>query len=186
ALGLNTLAALAGAPQELLTARFGPNMGRELARRARFEHDGEVGSPHKVASESRERTFDTDLRDPQHMREALARMASELCQSLAAHRRIGRTIGIKVRLDDFTTVTRAHTVPEPTRDPALVSEVALRLLGQYAPSRPVRLLGVRVAGLAAAGASGEGSGGPAGSPVPAGRGGRDQPRGLAVGRGPAA
>ncbi len=155
ALELNTLAALAAAPQELLIARFGPNMGRELARRARFEHDGEVGSPHKVASESRERTFDTDLHDRQHMREALARMASELCQSLAGHGRRGRTIGIKVRLDDFTTVTRAHTVSEPTCDTALVSEVALRLLEQYGPPRPVRLLGVRVAGLGTAGAAGE-------------------------------
>jgi DNA polymerase IV len=152
ALDLKTLAALAAAPQELLIARFGPNTGRELARRARFQHDGEVGSPHKVASESRERTFDTDLRDPRQMREALARMASELCQSLASHGRRGRTIGIKVRLDDFTTVTRAHTVPEPTCDPALVAEVALRLLARYAPARPVRLLGVRVAGLSADGA----------------------------------
>src|SRR5207244_4319922 len=55
ALGLRTLAALAAAPRELLIARFGPNMGRELVRRARFEHGGEVGSPHKVASESRGR-----------------------------------------------------------------------------------------------------------------------------------
>lgn len=158
ALALNTLAELAAAPEELLTRRFGPNLGRELARRARFEHDGEVGSPRKVASESRERTFDADLRDPAQMREALARMARELCESLAAHQRRGRTIGIKVRLDDFTTVTRVHTVPEPTCDPALVSEVALRLLGRYAPVRPVRLLGVRVAGLAAASASGGGDG----------------------------
>jgi DNA polymerase-4 len=149
-LGLRTLAALACAPEELLVTRFGPNHGRELLRRARFEHDGEVGTPRKVASESRERTFDTDLREPQQMRDALARMARELCESLDAHRRTGRTIGIKVRLDDFTTVTRAHTVPEPTCDPGLVSEVALRLLSQYAPPRPVRLLGVRVAGLSTA------------------------------------
>jgi DNA polymerase-4 len=149
-LGLRTLAALACAPEELLVTRFGPNHGRELLRRARFEHDGEVGTPRKVASESRERTFDTDLREPEQMRDALARMARELCESLDAHRRTGRTIGIKVRLDDFTTVTRAHTVPEPTCDPGLVSEVALRLLSQYAPPRPVRLLGVRVAGLSTA------------------------------------
>jgi DNA polymerase-4 len=155
ALDLTTLGALAAAPQQLLVARFGANMGRELQRRARFEHDGVVGAPHKVASESRERTFDSDLRDPQQMREALTRMAHELCGSLAAHGRSGRTIGIKVRLDDFTTVTRARTVAEATHDPALVSEVALRLLAQYAPERPVRLLGVRVAGLSARDATGE-------------------------------
>ncbi len=147
-LGLNTLQAVGAAPQALLTERFGPNLGRELGRRARFEHDGEVGAARKVVSESRERTFDHDIHDIAQLRDALQRMAGELCTSLAANERRGRTIGIKVRLDDFSTVTRAHTLPEPTCDTALVSGVALRLLEDFAPSRPVRLLGVRVAGLA--------------------------------------
>ncbi len=64
-------------------------------------------------SESRERTFDEDIRDPAALQEALRRMAGELCASLAANGRRGRTIGIKVRLDDFTTVTRAHRLPSP-------------------------------------------------------------------------
>ena len=76
-------------------------------------------------------------------------MARELCASLAAHGRAGRTIGIKVRLDDWTTVTRAHTLEQPTCDAELVGALALRLLAEYAPARPVRLLGVRVAGLRA-------------------------------------
>jgi DNA polymerase-4 len=84
-------------------------------------------------------------------------MAGELGASLQAHGRSGRTIGIKVRLADFTTVTRAHTVAEPTCDAELITRHALRLLGEYAPARPVRLLGVRVAGLAAAVDSGSGS-----------------------------
>jgi DNA polymerase-4 len=146
-LGLSTLAAVGSAPERLLIERFGPNLGRELGRRARFEHDGEIGAARKVVSESRERTFDTDVSDPAQMREQLSLMAEELCAGLAAHGRRGRTIGIKVRLDDWTTVTRAHTVDEPTCDVHLVSEVALRLLREYAPARPVRLLGVRVAGL---------------------------------------
>jgi DNA polymerase-4 len=127
-LGLTTLAAVGSAPEPVLIERFGPNLGRDLGRRARFEHDGEIGAARKVVSESRERTFDSDLHEPQELRDALARMASELCQSLSAHGRSGRTIGIKVRLDDFTTVTRAHSVGEPTRDAEIVSRVALRLL----------------------------------------------------------
>ena len=161
-MGLTTLQALAGAPEQLLIERFGPNLGRELRRRGRFEHDGEVGQDRKVVSESRERTFDYDIRDFAQLCEALERMAGELCASLATHGRQGRTIGIKVRLDDFSTVTRAHTLPEPTCDGAQVTAVALRLLREYAPVRPVRLLGVRVAGLAhASAASGEESIGPA-------------------------
>jgi DNA polymerase IV len=146
-MGLTSLAALAAAPESILIERFGPNLGAELRRRARFEHDGIVGAPRKVSSESRERTFDLDIRDPAAMRDALVTMADELCASLAAHGRAGRTIGIKVRLDDFTTVTRSHTLAAPTSDAELVSAVALRLLAGYDPARPVRLLGVRVAGL---------------------------------------
>src|SRR5206468_2940332 len=90
-------------------------------RRARFESGAEVGAARKVVSESRERTFDRDLRDERELRDALARMAGELCKSLSAHQRHGRTIGIKVRLDDFTTVTCARTLPEPTADAATVT-----------------------------------------------------------------
>lgn len=146
-LGLTTLAAVAAAPEPLLVERFGPNLGRDLQRRARFEHDGHVGAERKVVSESRERTFDTDVADRAELEAALSRMARELCASLTAHSRRGRTIGIKVRLDDWTTVTRAHTVEQATSDVDVVSAHALRLLRAYAPARPVRLLGVRVAGL---------------------------------------
>jgi DNA polymerase-4 len=161
-LGLKTLAAVGSAPERVLVERFGPNLGRDLGRRARFEHEGEIGAARTVVSESRERTFDRDLHDPQDLRDALARMASELCASLNAHGRSGRTIGIKVRLDDFTTVTRARSVAEPTHDAELVSRVALRLLREYAPPRPVRLLGVRVAGLVPSGAPERGADPPGG------------------------
>ena len=159
-LGLTTLGAVGMAPEQVLVQRFGANLGVELGRRARFEHDGVVGAARRVVSESRERTFDYDVADPAQLRESLQTMADELCASLVAHGRSGRTIGIKVRLDDFTTATRARTIEAPTSDVERVTAVALRLLAEYAPVRPVRLLGVRVAGLssdasAAAGAPGD-------------------------------
>ncbi len=157
-LGLTTLAQLGRAPEAILVERFGANLGRELRRRALFEHDGQIGAARKVVSESRERTFDRDINDPAELRAAIVRMAGELCASLAKHGRWGRTIGIKVRLDDFSTVTRAHTVGEPTRDVELITAQALRLLDEYAPPRPVRLLGVRVAGLGSDSAGAEVSG----------------------------
>jgi DNA polymerase-4 len=153
AMELRTLGELARAPEQLLVERFGPNHGRDLCRRARFEHDGAVSEERKVVSESRERTFDSDIRDPALLRESLTRMAVELCASLAAHENQGRTIGIKVRLDDFSTVTRARTLSAPTCDAEQVTRVALGLLEEYAPTRPVRLLGVRMAGLIPRGAA---------------------------------
>jgi DNA polymerase-4 len=159
-LGLTTIAAVGSAPERLLAERFGENLGREIGRRARFEHAGAIGAPRKAISESRERTFDRDLSDPSELREALARMAVELCDGLAAHGRRGRTIAIKVRLDDFTTVTRARTIAQATCNTELVTDVALQLLQEYSPPRPVRLLGVRVAGLS----SGEPSAGAPGEP----------------------
>ena len=75
----------------------------------------------------------------------LAEQAAELCRRLRKRELEGRTIGIKVRLDDWTNVTRSHTVEEPTNDPDVVGPVALDLLRAYDPQRPVRLLGVRVA-----------------------------------------
>ncbi len=147
ALGLNTLAAVGAAPEHVLVERFGPNHGRELARRARFEHDGEIGARRKVVSESRERTFDHDVNEFNQLAESLAAMTRALCDSLTANARRGRTIGIKVRLDDWTTVTRARSIVAPTCDYETVFSVALGLLREYAPARPVRLLGVRVAGL---------------------------------------
>jgi DNA polymerase-4 len=154
-LGLSSLAAVGSAPEQLLIEHFGANLGPHLGRLARFEYAGGVGGARKIRSESRERTFERDLDDPKALRDALARMAGELCASLSAHNRRGRTIGIKVRLEDFTTVTRAHTLPEPTCEEAQVSAVALRLLADYAPARPVRLLGVRVAGLTPAETAGD-------------------------------
>ena len=77
----------------------------------------------------------------------LARLSGELCETLARGGRRGRTIGIKVRFDDFSTVTRARSLDTAVNDRTTVATVALDLLRRLDPRRPVRLLGVRVAGL---------------------------------------
>lgn len=147
ALGINTLGKLAAAPAETLASQFGPRLAEELRRRARFEDDAPVTQERKVISESREVTFDRDIVDPAELEGALARLVARLCQGLEAQGRHGRTIGIKVRLDDFSTHTRSRTLPEPVDHEQRVGPVALELLRRFAPVRPVRLLGVRVAGL---------------------------------------
>jgi DNA polymerase IV len=147
ALGLATIAELAAAPVESLRAAFSARTALHLQGLARFEHDGAVTQERKVVSESRERTFDQDVRDLGELEQILARLVDELCAALARQDRRGRTVGIKVRLDDFSTHTRARTLPIPVNGGEEVGRVALELLRAFAPPRPVRLLGVRVAGL---------------------------------------
>jgi DNA polymerase-4 len=146
-LGLDTLGALAAAPHERLAERFGPRLAAELQQRARFEDHSPVTEERKVVSESRELTFDEDIRDPQRLEVILGELVERLCAGLMAQERRGRTVGIKVRLDDFSTHTRARTLPEPVGSADRVGPVALELLRRFAAPRPVRLLGVRVAGL---------------------------------------
>jgi DNA polymerase-4 len=123
-------------------------MGAELGRRARFEDDAPLCRQHKVVSESRETTFDYDIADLGELERILASLVERLCDGLASNGRSGRTVGIKIRLDDFSTYTRARTLPQPVARAEEVRPVALELLRRFAPTRPVRLLGVRVAGLA--------------------------------------
>jgi DNA polymerase-4 len=147
AAGLETLGKLAAAPAEQLTARFGARLGAALQSRARFEDESPVTQERKVISESRETTFDTDIADPATLERILTELTEKLCRGLADQGRCGRTIGIKVRLDDFSTHTRARTLAEPVSACDRVLPVALDLLRRFAAPRPVRLLGVRVAGL---------------------------------------
>jgi DNA polymerase-4 len=145
--GIETLAQLAAAPPSALAAWFGDRLGPHLARLARFEDERSVETVRVAKSESRETTFDSDLRGLPLLEPVLERLSAELCRTLARQERRGRTIGIKVRLDDFSTHTRARTREEPTNEVAVVRGTALDLLREFDPPRPVRLLGVRVAGL---------------------------------------
>ena len=149
ACGLDTLGALSGAAPNELASRFGVRLGADLQRRARFEDDGPVTEVRKVVSESRETTFDRDVTGLGALEPILSRLVGELCATLERQQRRGRTVGIKVRLDDFSTHTRARTLAEPVAEADRVQPIALELLRRFDPPRPVRLLGVRVAGLEA-------------------------------------
>jgi DNA polymerase-4 len=148
-LGMTTLGALQDADDRDLAAHFGPNNG--LKRRANFHGSTNLETQSKTVSESCERTFDTDIADRSELEQKLLSLATTLCERLQKADRRGRTIGIKVRLADWTTVTRARTLTTATNDEPVVAGTALELLREYDPAQPVRLLGVRVAALAAQG-----------------------------------
>ncbi len=144
-MGIQTLADLRAWEPAALEQRFGPRQGRWLHRRSRLEDETPVTVERETKSQSAETTFDVDVSDRAEIEAHMARLAEELCRRLRKRDLQGRTIGIKVRLDDWTNVTRSHTLDAPTSDPAIVRPVALDLLRAYDPPRPVRLLGVRVA-----------------------------------------
>jgi DNA polymerase-4 len=161
--GIETLAELRRRDPEELRALFGPRTGTWLSSRTRFEDETPLSTVREAKSQSAETTFDTDVSDPGELESCLGRLAERLCRRLHEHGLEGRTIGIKVRLDDWTNVTRSHTLEQPTNDPVAVREAALELLRAYAPPRPVRLLGVRVAQFGPTGGDDD-SAAPAGDP----------------------
>jgi DNA polymerase-4 len=147
-LGYATVAQLQEADEAQLAARFGDRTARYLKARAGFHDDSPVETESGAAkSVSTERTFDEDIASLEQLEAVLRTLSAELCEGLQQRARRGRTIAIKVRLADWTTVTRARTVEASTHDTALVTETALELLRAYAPAQPVRLLGVRLAGF---------------------------------------
>lgn len=149
-LGISTIAQLAAAPEPVLAGSFGPGGAERLRALARFEHSGEVTQERKVLSESRELTFDTDISDPGELESILSELTRKLCDGLEREGMRGRTVGIKVRLDNFKTHTRDRTLPTAVSSFEQVWPVALELLREFAAPRPLRLLGVRVAGLESA------------------------------------
>jgi DNA polymerase-4 len=144
ALGVKTIGDLQAYPADELVRLFGNSHGHGLHERAHFRDDSPVERG-ELKSRSVETTFDYDIADlarlEQVLDEQVARLAGELCERHLC----GRTIGIKVRLDDWTTVTRVHTIDAPTNDRRVIGDTARALLRAYNPPRPVRLLGVRMA-----------------------------------------
>jgi DNA polymerase-4 len=148
AVGVETVAQLAGAPPGVLESSFGPRHGPALRDRGNGVGESSLTTERVRKSESRETTFPHDVSDRAHMVATVERLGAAVCESLAEHRRAGRTVTLKIRLMPWRTHTRSRTLPSPTRDPEAVVGVARELLERFDPHDPVRLLGVGVAGLA--------------------------------------
>jgi DNA polymerase-4 len=135
-LGIHTIAELAASEPTVLRTVFAARTAEHLRALARFEHAGPVTEERKVVSESREQTFDFDIDDHAELERVLGRLVAQLCETLARQDRRGRTIGIKVRLDDFSTHPRARTLPQAVNSPDSVGSVATELLRAFAAPRP--------------------------------------------------
>ena len=109
-------------------ARFGARMGGWLKARAEFHDDSPVESSRLAKSRSSETTFDTDVDDLDALRETVRKLAADVCEGLRRKDTRGRTIGIKLRYDDFTNITRDRSIDAFTNDLDRVTAVALELL----------------------------------------------------------
>ncbi|MEY2620342.1 MAG: polymerase [Pseudomonadota bacterium] len=148
--GIETIGQLAQRDRFDLMERFGRSHGAWLHDAAWGRDDRPVQTESEPVGVSRETTFERDLH-ANHDREVLAGVFTRLCEQVADDLRrkgyVGRTIGIKLRYDDFKSVTRDLSVDDYTDDPKRIRQLAGQCLKRVDLSRRFRLLGVRVASL---------------------------------------
>lgn len=152
ALGIETVGQLAGASPSLLQAHFGLTYARWLLRVAKGLDDRPVVMHSEPKSISRETTFERDLhvvQDRAHLSEVFRRLCAQLEGDLQRKQVVGRTVGIKLRFDDFRTVTRDITLPHSVSDARAIHGAAGQCLKRVPFESRIRLLGVRVSGLSA-------------------------------------
>jgi DNA polymerase IV len=150
ALGVRTIGELAACPPDLLVEHFGRATGRWLADAAQGRDDRPLATSSEAVSMSRETTFERDLSvraDRVQLGAILDELVEELAHDLQRKGYLGRTVGIKLRFDDFRTVTRDLTLAEATAEAATIRHAAGLCLKRVDFSRRIRLMGVRMASL---------------------------------------
>jgi DNA polymerase-4 len=154
ALGIRTIGELAAADLQWLIDHFGQHYGGWLADAAHGRDERPIQTWSEPKSISRETTFERDL-SASRDRAELSRIFTDLCVGVSDDLKrkgyAGKTIGLKLRYDNFRTVTRDHTIEAPTQDAAAIRHAAGQCLKRVPLERRIRLLGVRVGSLVPAG-----------------------------------
>ncbi len=145
-LGVRKVGDLARLDEGLLRERFG-KWGLALAGKARGEDagawfDGEIGAAEPPKSVSHEHTFDEDVAEAQALEATLVKLTEMVARRLRGHGLYARTLQIKLRYSDFSTITRAKTLPCATHVDAEMVPAVLELFRAHWKRKPVRLLGV--------------------------------------------
>nr|WP_275404851.1 DNA polymerase IV [Streptomyces sp. SID10815] len=146
--GIHTVGEIAEAGEGELVRLLGKAHGQALHAMALAHDERPVVAEREAKSVSVEDTYDVDIHDRLRVGLEVRRLADRCVRRLRASGLSGRTIVLKVRRYDFSTLTRSETLRGPTDDPAVVREAAARLLESVDTTGGVRLLGVGVTGLA--------------------------------------
>jgi DNA polymerase-4 len=153
ALGIRTIGELAAADPGWLVEHFGRVHGAWMHDAAHGRDERDVVTESEPKSISRETTFERDL-SVRRDREELSRIFTALCVGVAGDLKrkgyVGRTIGLKLRYDNFRTVTRDQTIAWPTDEAQVIRRAAGECLKRVPLDRRIRLLGVRIGTLSLA------------------------------------
>lgn len=145
--GIETIGQLAALPDEQLKALFGEH-GRDIRLRAQGIDHRPVETTHEPKSVGHEYTFARDVGDLDELRRTLLALSDKTAARLRAGKLRARTITLKLRYPDFTTITRSTTLPQPTNLGDIIYEQARALLEKvWHPGTKVRLLGVATSNL---------------------------------------
>ncbi|MEU4468287.1 DNA polymerase IV [Streptomyces sp. NPDC024017] len=146
--GITTVEEIVEAGEDELVRLLGKAHGHGLYAMALARDDRPVVAEREAKSVSVEDTYDVDIHDRTRVGLEVQRLAERCVRRLRGAGLSGRTIVLKVRRYDFSTLTRSETLRGPTDDPAVIREAAARLLDSVDTTGGVRLLGVGVSGLA--------------------------------------
>ncbi len=148
--GITTIGELAARERPWLLEHFGKAYGAWLHDASHGRDSRAVVTQSEPVSMSRETTFDRDLhavRDRAELGAVFTRLCEQVAADLQRKGYVGKTIGVKLRFDDFKIVTRDHTLPAPVNGAADIRRAAGLALKRAPLERRLRLLGVRVGGL---------------------------------------
>jgi nucleotidyltransferase/DNA polymerase involved in DNA repair len=146
-LGITRLGELARLPHDVLERRVGNHASRSLLRRAAGIDESPVSVPTVPKSVSREETFPQDIGESSGLRNQVYALAADVGSRLRSDDIAGRTVTLKLRYSDFTTLTRQRALDHATNSDLEITTAALQLLQAAWDQRPVRLLGVGVTGI---------------------------------------
>jgi len=146
-LNVTTVGDLAQVPREELIARFGAAAGDGLFRSSHGVDDSPVTPEHEAKSISREETFAHDIRDADALRRELLRLSDEVAWRLRKHNLQARTVNLKLRYGDFSTLTRQATPADPVDSGPVIYSHVLALFEKTWDRRPLRLVGVGASNL---------------------------------------
>ena len=146
-LGLTTLGELAALPLDVVQRRVGRAHGESLSQRARGIDPASVTLPGRPRSVSREETFAADINARSTLAERIAELSADVAARLRHGAWVGRTVTLKLRYTDFTTIARQVSLPTPTAADTVIRDTATALFDASWSGSPVRLLGVGMSAL---------------------------------------